>query len=192
LQLIDDAGNPTPILKNIKSVPEANYKATLAEWVKSVYAEVFSFVDPETDDAVRVRDAFRTYVPHGQQSRMVALFLALCAEAGITSTTKKNESRPSARKANSGRSLVTTTGATASPARGNRRLAPPQTTPRHSGISTGLHPALIGLIQSIPPAEIGWTQAERDKFYGTFGTLLDYAVPIVASRANSQADDADE
>lgn len=192
LQLIDEAGHPTPTLKKIKSVPQADYQTTVAEWVRSVYAEVFMFVDPETDDAIRVRDAFRSYVPHGQQTRMVALFMALCAEAGIVSATKKNEPRTAARKAATGRPAPKAAAAVLTNPRASRGAAPATAFRQPSGGVPGLHPALAGLIQGIPSAEEGWTQDERNKFYDTFGTLLDYAVPIVARRAISQEDDADE
>lgn len=83
LDLIDDKGNPTDTLKSLRLAPEAEYKQCLAKWLKSAYADVLQFVDPETADEVSIRDAFRSYDPVGQQPRMVTLFIGLFAAAGI-------------------------------------------------------------------------------------------------------------
>lgn len=92
LELIDEEGNPTPTFEGIRSAPETDYKQRLGEWIKGVYSDVFSFVDPMTDDQSRIRDAFRTYKPHGQQARMVSLFNGLCMEAGLAPAAKKVKS----------------------------------------------------------------------------------------------------
>lgn len=173
LDLIDDSGEPTQTFKQLRVVPEAEFKNTLADWLKATYADVFSFVDPATDDAVRVRDAFRTYVPHGQQDRMVSLFLGLCAEAGLApETPRRGETKPSARKAPAPipRALLRNTSSKNTP------YAPP---PPANNLNGGnLPPALSGLLQSIPSAEKGWSKGARDRFMLTFGTVLDFVVPI--------------
>jgi hypothetical protein len=188
LELIDDKGQPTPILQNIRSVPQANYQATLGEWLHSVYKDVFAFADPRTDDEVQIRDAFRTYQPHGQQDRMVSLFMGLCAEAGLADESKKAESKLSARKQNVRSASSSTSTAKKSPVQQKTRIASPNILP---AIPAELHPALMGLVQSIPKAGRGWTQQDRDKFYQSFGAVLDFAVPIVtAETQTSGADDA--
>lgn len=173
LELIDETGQPTETLQKIRSVPEADYKATLADWIRSVYAEVFAFADPQTDDAVRVRDAFRTFTPHGQQDRMVALFLTLCAEAGLVDSAKKSEVKPSARKAVTG-SAGRGFGVKAKPKAG-RDSGPPPPPPSNPG--HGLPPAITGMLQSIPTSG-GWSQQSRDRFLTVFGSVLDFAIPI--------------
>ena len=187
LELIDDTGQPMPMLQKMRSVPEADYKATLAEWIRAVYAEVFQFADPQTDDAVRVRDAFRTFLPHGQQDRMVALFLALCAEAGLAPEAKKPaERKPGMRKVVGTRA---STGAAASLRSKKDALPTGRTGADNSG--AGLHPVLSALLQDIPRSG-GWTKPARDKFYVIFGTLLDHYIPIVQESALNQEDDSDE
>jgi hypothetical protein len=180
LELIDDAGQPTPTFKKMRTVPEAEYKACLAEWIQSVYADVLSFVDPATDDAVRVRDAFRAYTPHGQQDRMVALFLSLCAEAGLAPEGKKSESRGA---------IAKRTVARLAPLGITRKSA--RTTPPADNTNTLLPPALAGLLRDIPSPATGWTQPARDKFLATFGTLLDYFIPIKSEAEMLIADDAE-
>jgi hypothetical protein len=164
LELIDEGGNATETLLKIRSVPEADYKATIASWLKQVYAEVFAFVDPATEDETRVRDAFRTYIPHGQQTRMVQLFMSLCAEAGLAPESKKAEVKPRTRAP-----------ASSTPApRANVRKAIEVNTEIRSGT---LPPELSGLMARLP--QHGWTQPTRDKFLKTFESVLDYVIPIV-------------
>jgi len=169
LDLIDDKGQPSQVFQKMREVPEADYKKVMAEWLKGAYAEVFSFVDPAVDDAVRIRDAFRSYQPHGQIDRMVTLFMGLCTEAGITPEGKKSEPRPTARRA---------------AARPAQQQQPRSRTPAPAGSSgsnvnqPGLPPALSGILQMIPPGDTGWTKDVRDKFMTTFGAVLDFVVPI--------------
>jgi len=174
LELIDDDGQATEVLKKIRAVPEKEYQATLAAWIKQVYAEVFAFADPAGDET-QVRDAFRTYIPHGQQDRMVSLFIALCAEAGLAPESKKPEAKPRVRSttpATPRSSVRTTAGASA----------------RHEpGRSTSLPPELAGLMARLP--QHGWTKATRDKFVETFEAVLDYVIPVVAKEP---AQDAEE
>lgn len=176
LELIDETGQPTSTFQKIRSVAAADYKACLAEWLKSVYADVFSFVDPAVDEPVRVRDAFRSYTPHGQQDRMVALFLTLCGEAGLAPE-KKAESKPSARKP--ANTIKPASSAAFTKLLRDPRVAPPAAT------TGALPPALAGILQSIPSPDIGWTQEARDKFVSTFGTVLDFVVPIVTKTENT-------
>lgn len=172
LDLMDEKGMPTPTLQKIRIVPEKEYKSCIADWIKSAYAEVFQFVDPSKDDAQAVRDAFRSYSPIGQQDRMVALFYALCAEAGIVPESKKSsDPKPSIRKPQIQRS--STTGAFT---RGSTRgYTPPPPPPP----ANDLPPALAGLMKSLPSAGTGWTKEKRDRFVETFKSVLDFVVPIV-------------
>jgi hypothetical protein len=174
LDLIDDKGTPTPTLNKIRLAPEKEYQSVVAEWIKSAYAEVFQFVDPSTDDAAAIRDAFRSYTPVGQQDRMVALFLALCAEAGLIAESKKSEPKPSLRKPLS-------------------RTPVPAATPRAYRRDTGsvgyLPPALDGLMRSLPSTGTGWTKDQRDRFVETFKSVLDFVVPVVTKETVKDAEE---
>lgn len=171
LDLIDESGNPTPTMAKLRTVAEDEYKAAMAEWLQSAYAEVFQFADPRYDDAVRVRDAFRAYAPHGQQDRMVSLFMALCAEANIIEAQPGDGKQPARKSPRVGappapkrpRVVATKASAPASP-------APPP---------SGLAPSLTGMLESIPKGGKGWTQVDRDKFLLAFSAVLDFAVPII-------------
>lgn len=175
LALITEDGQATEVLKKIRAVPEKEYQATLAAWLKEVYAEVFAFADPMSDDETHVRDAFRTYLPHAQQDRMVSLFMALCAEAGLAPESKKAETKPRVRTASS---------STPTPRVSMRKPTPNA----HAEVMrTGtLPPELAGLMARLP--QNGWTKPTRDKFLTTFTAVLDYVIPIVAKEPTQVAE----
>lgn len=170
LDLIDDKGVPTTTLEGLRRAPEPEFKTRMVEWLNGAYADVLQFIDPATATETEVRDAFRAYNPVGQQGRMVTLFLGLYAAAGVGAE-RQSAPRPAAR--------------TAQPRA--RSMPIPSIKQAARGIkdtrSGGLPPALAGLLESLPDAEEGWTKDERDKFYSTFGTVLDFCIPVVAADA---------
>lgn len=173
LDLIKDTGNPTETLEGIRLAPEAEYKLRLEDWLKSAYADVFAFVDPAKDDESRIRDAFRSYQPIGQQGRMVTLFQGLCAAAGIISE------KPSAPRA-----------APRVVARASLKPKPPAPTgrsgPRLRDLvakpPSALPSPIAGLLEKLPPEGEGWTAAERGKFLATFEVVLDFSVPVITRK----------
>jgi hypothetical protein len=170
LDLIDESGAPTAILENLRLAPEAEYKKRQEDWLKSAYADIFAIVDPTNVDEVHVRDAFRGYQPVGQQSRMVTLFLGLCANAGMIPEKAPSATRPRAPSAP--RAPVT-------PAQrqGINRVQT-KIINNAKNATSGLPPALSGLLEALPDSSVGWTKADRDRFYSTFGTVLDFCIPI--------------
>lgn len=168
LDLVDKDGNPTPQLIQLRAVKTDEFKETLAEIVRAAYAEVFQFVNPATDDATRIADAFRGYEPAGQRGRMVTLFLGMCEAAGLV---KPDASRSKAPPRN-GRKAVPT------PVRPFRGASVgPRATVRNDGGGT-MPPALMGLLASLPTGGDGWTSAHRDKFVTAFEHVLDFTIPI--------------
>lgn len=170
LDLINEDGAPTPTLEGIRMAPEAEYKKRLEDWVKGVYADVFSYVDPTRDDETRIRDAFRTYQPVAQQPRMVSLFQGLCAAAGLAPEKTSATSRPAPSSAGTAPRLR----AYARSVVAER----PKDASKHKSDSS-LPAPLAGLLASLPPAEEGWTSADREKFMTTFRAVLDYSIPII-------------
>lgn len=173
LDLIDDSGAPTPTLENLQRAPEAEYKKRQEDWLKSAYADIFAIVDPTKDDETRVRDAFRSYNPVGQQSRMVSLFMGLCAAAGMIPEKPVPTTRPAARQARPAQPAPTRPSAAVVNVR--RVMHKPA---RVSASFDTLPPAISGLLESLPEPSDGWTKADRDRFYTTFGTVLDFCIPI--------------
>jgi hypothetical protein len=166
LELTNDDGTWTQNLETLRRAPEAEVQSRLAEIIRSVYADVFQYVDPAKDSGTQVRDAFRSYSPHGQQDRMVSLFLGLCQRAGIVTgeTPAKQFSRE---------------------ARTTRRSAPLKSAPSKSkpiatapaaAAAPNLAPPLAGLLSTLPKS--GWTKNDRERFVNAFTVMLDYCIPV--------------
>jgi hypothetical protein len=83
LDLIEENGGHTDVLKKLRVAPEAEYQEKLAEWLNSAYAEILQYADPAVGDETSVRDAFRPYSPTSMQDRMLTLFTGLYGAAGI-------------------------------------------------------------------------------------------------------------
>lgn len=194
LDLFNESGNPTETLEGIRVAPEAEYKTRLGDWLKAAYADVFAFVDPTTDDETRIRDAFRSYQPIGQQNRMVTLFQGLCAAAGLIADKPVSASR----------SRAVTTRVVRAPqvvrtpqvVRKDRVLfsrnswdaeAERAATASMKLLSTNRFPAITGLLESLPQS--GWTKETRDKFIRTFEAVLDFSIPIKEAIATQIDDD---
>jgi len=178
LDLIDDQGNPTDLFEGLRLAPEAEYKQKMQEWLKGTYSEIFLYVDPSIDDEGKIRDAFRTYKPIGQQSRMVSLFTGRCSAAGLRpeiNTDAKPRHTPAPRT-NTPRKTTQ-----------KRNIENKNSTP-NSGLQ-GVPLALSGLMQSLPQEGTGWTKDKRDKFYNTFGTVLDFCFPITEQGTESENDE---
>lgn len=173
LDLVNDKGMPTDTLEGLRKAPEQEFKARLADWLNGAYADVLKFIDPATASETDIRDAFRYYNPIGQQPRMVTLFMGLYAAAGIGPERQVAAPRPNARTSQP------------RPRVAQGKPTPPRYEPRSNPKrqAGGLPPALAGLLDSLPDPEEGWTLDERDKFYDTFGTVLDFCIPIVSERA---------
>lgn len=169
LDLIDDDGKPSEIFEGIRKAPEAEYKQRLAEWLNSAYADVIKFVDPGKDDETAVRDAFRSYIPVGQQERMVSLFLGLYAAAGIGPERSSQQSRTRAPAA-APRPRVS------SQSSWDRLITKAKPVSKQA---TGIPEPLAGLLSRLPVEGDGWTKAKRDTFMTTFGAVLDFCYPIV-------------
>lgn len=187
LDLLDATGNPTAEFEGLRRVPTTEFKQRLEALIRSVYAEVFQFTDPAKDDPDRVADAFRMYDPPGQRSRMVALFLRLCAASGIIPEQQAKPRTAPAGKRKSPRESSVRINSTksAAPRARDARAGPSDAL----GMNADLPPALVGLIASIP-VHRGWTAGDRAKFMTAFGHVLDFTVPIVSAVA--VPDDGDE
>jgi hypothetical protein len=181
LDLIDEAGHLTPTFEGLRKAPEADYKTRLAEWLNTAYADVLQFVDPANDDEVKVRDAFRSYTPVGQQPRMVTLFMGLYAAAGVASqkTSTPRQSSTPARPRPVAKLVI-------------RPQVKAKDQVRNSTDGMGLPAALEGLLKSLPAEGEGWTQVQRNKFVATFGAVVDFCFPIVEPPALAAADDNEE
>lgn len=176
LDLINEDGHPSEILEALRLAPESEYKQRLAQWLTGTYADALQFVDPASDDEVKIRDAFRSYKPVGQQGRMVTLFSALFAYAGIA----PERVRPPVPRSK----FV--------PPKQRLSYTPAQTKREQGGAgagrvpNTGLPPALEGMITSLAADGPQWSAERRDDFTKAFRGLMDFCFPIGA--ANDASD----
>lgn len=177
LDLIDGDGKPTSIFEGIRLAPETEYRKRLEDWLKAAYADVFSFVDPTADDETRIRDAFRSYQPVGQQSRMVTLFQGLCAAAGLAHDNAQATAPRARPRASTPRPR---------PQPATDQTANPKSSQNPSATQTSLPPALTGLLASLPVAGAGWTRTERDRFVTTFCVVLDFCYPTQESEPSDK------
>jgi Family of unknown function (DUF5343) len=179
LDLLSDDGRPSQVFEGIRLAPTAEYQQRLAEWLTVAYADALSYIDPATDDEVAIRDAFRKYIPTGQQGRMVTLFMGLFTAAGVMPPKQKASTNSASvkivKRQASARGVKQTA---ANPKLENRAAYTP-------ALPQGVPPALAGLLASLP-ADGRWTQAQRDKFMNAFPVMLDFSFEIV-----SEADLAD-
>lgn len=84
MDLVDAASTATPRFQRIQdSQSEEAYHEALAELLREVYEPIFESCDPTTASDLKLRAAFREYEPAEERERMIALFKALCAEAGM-------------------------------------------------------------------------------------------------------------
>lgn len=158
LGLVSEDGEPTQQFVDLRKAGEAEFQARLQEILRDAYAEVFSFVDPALDSPARVRDAFRSYTPVGQQERMVTLFLGLCEYAGLTPPNPERQSkalggaasRKSTPRARASRESRTKDEQGAQPRRYDLAgLGLP-------GSIAGGHPLIQGLLRELPPVGASW------------------------------------
>ncbi|MGH3036487.1 MAG: DUF5343 domain-containing protein [Gaiellaceae bacterium] len=171
LGLIEDSGEPTQQFVDLRKAPEDEFKDRFAAIIRGAYAEVFSYVDPAMDPIARVRDAFRSYTPIGQQPRMVTLFLGLSEYAGIIPPDPERKAKSAAGAATRGpRAQRSNTrqrsGGTLEPRTPDTvpvgatlpldTLFPPKNQP----VAAGGHPLIQGLLRELPPVGATWPESK--------------------------------
>ena len=191
LDLIDEDGNPTDILEGLRLASEGDFKNRMIDWLRHAYSDALQFIEPEADETA-IRDAFRSYKPVGQQSRMVTLFTGLFTAAGLR---EGSERRP-----------IQGTNGKPRKQRAEKRVvqskeAEPKAREEHSApVSSNmgqLPPAVAGLLHSLPLSGTGWSKRKREQFLNIFGATLDFYIPVISdeddqnNKVNSGVDSDD-
>ena len=172
LDLVEDDGSPSQALRDYAKAPEEEAKARFAEMVRGTYAPIFSFVDPATDPPNRIRDAFRSYEPRGQQDRMVILFLGLCEYAGIISEVPKRTPGPKTARSGSSKPRTPT------PPRSRSGLKPPPADRNEAQVPDQLPDAVKGIVRELAAIGPTWTEDRRDAFMKVWEAVVDFSYPV--------------
>lgn len=178
LDLIGEDGQLTDTLEAIRLAPEAEYKSRLAEWLTEAYADALAYIDPATATETDVRDAFRKYIPTGQQDRMVSLFMGLFTAAGVM---PERQRQVAPRKANGGGGMRMVKVINPPP---RQRAQPKQSLIGGAGVTpTELPPALAGMVASLAAEGPDWSAERRDQFVAALRGLIDFCFPVGAAKA---------
>ncbi|MEQ5788313.1 DUF5343 domain-containing protein [Erythrobacter sp. NFXS35] len=175
LDLLTEDGRPSEVFEGIRLAPTHEYEQRLAQWLNAAYADALTYVDPATDDEVAIRDAFRKYIPTGQQGRMVTLFMGLFTAAGVMPQRQKSQVPAKPKNATPRLGAIKARAPSPTPPTKN---PPMVTNPSGVGQASGLPAALAGLLATLPPEGGSWPQERRDKFLNTFAVVLDYTYPV--------------
>jgi hypothetical protein len=178
LDLVDADMNPTEALKQYQQAATDDAKAVLEKVIRDAYEPVFSFVNPAIDPPERVRDAFRSYEPRGQQDRMVTLYMGLCRYVGIAAEPADVGERLSEAR----RQRILT-----APARARARaktkesgagITKTQQQFMPSNVGQAALPAAVeGLVRELATIGPGWSRERRDQFMQVWTAVVDFSYP---------------
>ena len=164
LGLVDNADRRTTSMEWIGRATTDEYPTVLAEIIREAYAPAFEVIDPAVHELDQITDAFRLYSPAAQRSRMVALFLGLCVEAGIMTGERLRERRSEPSPATHRVRQTTNSNSTG---------APPAGTPT---VRTDLR-AIHSIVDQLP-SEGWWTASRRERWLRMIEGAIDYAVDV--------------
>jgi hypothetical protein len=176
LNLIADDGQPTQALRSIHTSTDEEYRSILSGLIREAYAEVFNVIDPAEDSQDRILNVFRRYTPASQRSRMVIFFLGMCTEAGIpTMDAPRQRAMQEPRPASRTRTTTSPTGQPAQrpPAGSGRSRTPPPPPPPPANV----HPALLGLVQSLPAPGQPLNNERRENWIAMARATLTFVYP---------------
>ncbi len=175
----------------LRKATSDEYQSVLAEIVHGAYKPIFESYDPATATDVDLNNAFKPYDPAGQRGQMIALFMALCREAGLApeSSEVRRRGRPTTvtvqRFRDIGKTPSRKTPSNEKSASGNSveaLTAHNEKSTANNGQFSGIlfHPAIdayLAAARRIIESD-GWTQEARDRVVQGFETQLDLFLPV--------------
>jgi hypothetical protein len=183
LDLLTEEGQPTQALIGLREAEMDEYPSRLGEIVMAAYSEIFAYRDPASDPPEKIVDAFRMYTPGSMRPRMVRLFYGLCKESGLVSELPSVENAPAPRPSRERARKPTEVPPSTGPGEGGSQTPPIQTPPplrpKPSDDLSHLHPALLGLLGMVPPANDAWSTRERyEIFKAAWDATLQASNPV--------------
>ena len=176
LGLIDEQGFPTERATALKTAPSDQYHVVLDTVIRAAYKPIFEVLDPSNATRTQVDDAFRHVKPEAQRSRMVACFLGLCREAGISL-----KEPPQGGRLPSDVRLIRVRPRSSAPIRIRTKPTETEPEPRRVSLSElGLQSAatsagsvLEKLLQKFPDFDPAWSDELKASWFAGFSKLQD-------------------
>lgn len=189
LDLIDDENQPTQQLLDLAKAGSSDYKARLADVIRSAYADVFRYVDPGQDSMEKIQDQFRHYTPRGQRERMVTLFLGLCEFVGLAPArereTKPRTVKPRLKAAPKPKKKIETSQPAPSPAQQPAAEFKPTPPPSSNG-----NPFIEGLVAQLPEAGTEWPKEKRQAWTDAALAIFDLIYELPSESAKGGGSDS--
>jgi hypothetical protein len=175
LNLLDTDGKHTERFDALKRATSEDYPSVLLSVLQDTYGDVFVIVDPQNHSRSQVEDAFRQFEPAAQRERMVALFVGLCKEAGLTvsgssAAQKERKSEGERRPRNH----------TSKPERKNSdpKTVPVQIALEQPKTETRVNYELIAALLRQLPSGGAWTSTQRDKWLKAMTANVDVLIEV--------------
>lgn len=181
LNIIDEEGHRTQVFERLGRASTEEYPGILAEIIREAYRDVFTIVDPASEDYIRINDAFRHFHPEAQRSRMIMLFMGLCREAGIISDSSEEPQRRRTRAPTNKPSITSGARSTRTNNMAQAPLqAPNSNTPNAmSTFTIGEYYALLEQLLKQLPANHRWTQKRRTRWLDAIAANVDLLVEVI-------------